>query len=281
MPALPRPYPPAQEKARFGAIFSSAQSKVLSLLDKEPFRETCSAVGVQPDRERGSYRYWQTVARFAGGLVMRAEAAGLESAETDTFGLLATAPMYLYAAMTFAADRVTRRDSLAVASYQQQLRRYAWRNPDVPQSVARVGLSAFIQRAPVQFKIKSAAWNTIPRTLRGARNQLAAEQQFQQLGWAYQEASPEDDLQGIDYLVWPETGRLERVDIKSSTTRIRYGGIYDRNYRRRPDGVVEVATGLTESDFEDRFFIPDQLVAEKSLELAAIFDAGPTIQHTA
>jgi hypothetical protein len=116
--------------------------------------------------------------------------------------------------------------------------------------------------------------STLPRMwriMRGVQRERAFVQQLDYTRRPYSRSSIPEDLSGVDFLVHDYRGGTMAVDV--TTPLIRGKGAQPRPYFFIGTNMRVVIPSLfSDEDFEDRFFVPDWLAAERTPELMDILE---------
>lgn len=270
--------PPASLSAvEFPALLAAARERVGSIQESDHFYSSCASNGISPTRELGSYRYWQQFSQFVGGMVMKAEAAGMATPLTAAIGLLASSPAFLGAQRSFEIDSVRHEDAFRAVRYQGLLRSFVRKYANVPVSLLRGHLVDYCQEVPMEGRIKKSAYDTVTQTSKSVQAHVTTERILSHLGWRHEETSPLEDLAGVDCKAWPPDLGPLYIDVKFSAANIRSYGVTDRNYAYRDDGVLIYTPGLAVEDYADRFTPTDDLVASRAPGLREAVEAAPIL----
>jgi hypothetical protein len=265
MPRRRRPSSPTVKSA-YDAAFVAAQEKAQALLEHEKFSAECNSSGVEPQTRTKSYDYWRLFAQFTGNIIARAEQSGVQSTEIDCLRVLSAAPAFLFSNRLFSREHMTTPDALhSRISFNGLLRSFAQKHTDVPVASVTNGAMGFVEGLGLDQRTQENASEYINKMQRGAQSETGFEQVAAAIGRRVERATVEEDALGFDYKIWgDQSSEPHLVDVKSSYGGIEALGEHTRPYVRKPNGILAICLQIKPQDYNGRYFIPGNLVAQKA-----------------
>lgn len=233
------------------------------------FQAACTASGVDPYVGIATPEYWEIVAEHAEAFVEKAHSTNGNTLPVLAFELLALTPDYLFAQRDLTRNHFTspdaKREAKEKASYfNSALRIFATEYPDVQASTLASAMLGMANSAIDDKYIRQSAVLDIKRAIRGAQHELAFEQILRHTGRRFTPASLEEDLDGVDFIVYGEGGKQLNLDVKASLFKINEAGEMNELFVRKPHGKVMVHSLTTDEELKDRFWLDDNVAAQKA-----------------
>ncbi|HET7320059.1 MAG TPA: hypothetical protein VFI84_00560 [Candidatus Saccharimonadales bacterium] len=255
--------------AELADAFTSAQHAVYKLTAGPHFRDLCHKRGVDPDNDMGEMPYWDTVEEFSSAFVEKNRSLSGNSLRLSTFELLAATPAYIFheTALTNGSLKTANavRQSKEMASYYNSLLRvFATEFPDSSVATSEGALLGMTNMALESKEARQhAAW-LIHSSIRGAQHELAFGQILAHTGRDFSPTSLDEDLNGADYTVDGSRTGILQIDVKASLDKIEQKGETKLPYTVSSDGKITMYSMVKDSEFHDKFFIPEAVAAQKA-----------------
>lgn len=122
----------------------------------------------------------------------------------------------------------------------------------------------------------------IRECVRGAQHELAFGQILKTTGYAVRGTTVKEDLRGIDYVAQDRYGNEYHFDVKASLAKIA-GNDANTWHVRTGDGVIKTYSLVTDTQLQDRFFLPEDspLLRDRTELLRDIIETTPPTQVAA
>ena len=283
----PTPERISPSPGEIATAFAEAQQTLYKMTASESFHGYCADAGIHPVTDTDKPLYWKMVADQAEDIVEQARSQQGNSLHLSTFQLLAITPDFLLKAIALGSDHsltpAQRHENKETTSYfNSVLRIFATDFPEVRASAISKALLNVTNIALEDRQLRQAGATEINRTIHGAQHELAFGQILKHTGRRYTTASLEDDLQGIDYLVWDDNGMPLGIDVKASLYKIAEKGGQLATLRHQPKGdIITMYSLTTESELHDRFFTDESVAARKASILNQLITLAIHASHTA
>lgn len=253
------------------AVFTTAQEQLHEVLSSEQLQETWQQVEQYSGQPSHSPRFWRFFNRAIRRMNMSACSDSSDTLKTDAATLLAQTPAIVVTQYGLSQTTDDTNNVRRMITYGSAIKQFARCHPGVSQQVAEGQMKAFAQSVEIPEAAKQTAPYYVARINRGKQYELAAEKILRASDYEYWLASDEEDLQGYDFIVKAKRS-LIFVDITNHADKLRKWGARDKPYAITSRGIAVVALGLSYPDFNDSYFISDELATAKAEEMNTILN---------
>ena len=231
------------------------------------------------DEETNPEAYWETVADYAFEASDRARESGEPESKIALKELFAATPDFIYQqlalrkheqtpylteeAMEDAADRL--------GYFNKLVRHVATQYPGIRASTLANSLVNIVNISIQSKSLRRSGDYFINDCIQGAQHERGFGQMAKYARRESREATPDEDMRGADRVFMANNGTDLYVDVKSSLNSVEKTGEFDRPYSRRGHSIVMYSM-LTNRDLADRFYIPEELAAERGAVLGDLLD---------
>lgn len=251
--------------------FDSARKGVLAMTGTAEFHDACTASDIDPYEDMDKPAYWETFSAYAYDTIAKEADGQPLSLEQEARYLLAETPRFLFAQLELDSRDTLTRDrkdfDRSVASYYNGLvRNFAYNHPDTRVSDMKAGLLAMANISIEDETVRQNAARAVYAALHGNQHELAYGQILGYTGLNIRQATLEQDLVGIDYMVQTKSGGWFGLDVKASDRLIASDKRNKFLFAPKPGNPYElVVHSLThDNEFKGHFFTSEEIAAKKS-----------------
>lgn len=261
--------------AEINEALAYAQTAITHLRHDRSFHAACAEAGINPNSSADP-QYWETFYTYVAGRVDTAKEQGEDSLRMDAIELLAATPTSMIEMNKLRLDEaqgvsstISRPDykfAKEVAShYNGLIRGFAENYPETSVRDLSTAVLTTISQTLHNSPARQSAAQMTRETIRGAQHELAFGQILRASGLPFREASREEDLMGVDYIVGDDLDSI-CVDVKASLEKIRTPGSANlfRVVRR---GEVRMYSMTSDLELGDSFFIDEAAAMDKAPHL--------------
>lgn len=249
-------------------LFHEARQKTFEATQDDDFADLCIKNSVDPE-DYDNPAYWDTFARYydiklqiQGVDIVSSDAAQAELLSANTPGAIG------HWAELHSPDKSNKSQHIRFLSrYGQLMRTFA--NNHRGTSVNALGTSllqvAHLTVASDSVKAQQFASRRLKEELVGVQHEVGFARIIEAAGYAYEAANTDQDLAGIDYVVYPSEHASVGVDVKSSLTEIHTSAASGTlPYIIRPDGNIVIYSCLEPQHFRGTFDIPSDVAESRA-----------------
>ena len=263
--------------------FKAAMDNFYGIAFEPGFSSICLERGVDVDAT-DSHEYWRAVADFAYDRSAEMREAGKDESDIALMELYAAAPSYFFDQATLDSNpnlhtqekQYLREDA---SYFQGLLKRTVKLWPDITASTLSLQLMNIANISIEDRDFKQHAANSIRASVKGAQHEIAFGQLLENTGRNFREATVEEDVRGIDYVVERPEGGVDYIDVKASLKKIENHGRLSDLFARKLDGGIVMHSLLRDSELGDNFHVSEQVAAERAqyLERVLTYQVGAEV----
>ena len=259
--------------------FDKANTYVKGLATNPEFQTYLANQQIEDDRS--SLAYWSAIAEF------QQANQNPEAEPLDAFieTIVAATPDAILRNTILNEQRLNYREAHAhkevLSYYNSLIRNFVENFPDTKASelVANLNTTALNTIATHSRHLQRTSDELTRAIVRGAQHEAAFGDMLASLGLPYREATLEEDLKGMDYVV--ELPGLEKpigIDVKASLSEIEAKNHHSDAsgpFAFGRDGNLVIWSMVTDSELNDGFSAPQEIVTERSsLVMGGLFQAS-------
>jgi hypothetical protein len=257
----------------FEAALKEAQTGFYDLTFEDGFDERIKERNIGED-DTHKPEYWRAAADFAYDRATQKQEFGTMDE------LFAATPDFIYQQAHLArgrngfASQEAYDDARRRASYYHGLLgEVVQKYPDASASALEKALVGVTNISVENEAVKLSSVNIIKSRIRGAQHEVAFGQLLEATGREFRQATVEEDLQGVDYVVMGRRGREFQIDVKASLKQVNSrAGEGNPSPYAVEEGRIIMYSMLSDRDLGDKFSVSDAVAARKGEAVDEILD---------
>ena len=259
--------------------FPKAINFVLKQQEDGRFQKACAEQGINTFNDVDKPEYWATFNVFTQDKCQNLIDGGANLLQVRALQLVGSTPNYIFQKLKLdefksigfdnltPAQKSESRDAKITASlFNNAIRQFAEENPATNAQDLSAGLQIMLPFSIEGEVAKQAAKTRIEEAIRGAQHEKGYGQILAKSGIPFRPATAEEDIRGIDYVLYEGTSKEMNIDVKASLSEIEALGSAGA-YARKPGNKVVMYSLIKDREFGGKLGIPDDLAAEKAVAL--------------
>jgi hypothetical protein len=261
--------------------FKGAQRTLYKMGADPKFHAMCLDEKVDPYDDMEKPKYWKVIKDYSHEVAakIRQEDDEVGELEAATLELLGATTFYMFKQIQMDRDQFDNRQERQQAreimsDFNGRIRSFALEYPATRTSDMWNAMLNTVNPALEDKSLRQAASQQLRWTIGGAQTESIFGQVLKHTDHRVVSATRHQDLEGVDFIVDPDTDRPLYVDVKSSQRQVHKATGSDRSFGIKHDGTVLISADAIVNKYEkhNSFFLPEEVAQAKALVLTQILE---------